>query len=167
MDIREIQKPLKERYREDASSALVALHAEASSAASPMDCSVKFGASTITVSAFEGVGGPGGTTTADVMLGALAACAQITSQMVASAMNLPVKSIRVEVDADIDLRGTLGVTPGVPTGFEEITMRIHVDAPDVTTQQMNNFLKKAEMCSVVLQTMIDSPKISVELARNK
>ena len=163
MVIREIQKPLKARYREDAASAQVSLYAAAVSAASPMECSVNFGTASITVAAFEGVGGTGGTTTADIMLGALAACAQITSQMVATAMGLPVKAIRVEVDGTLDLRGT----PGVPTGFDEIRLRIHVDAPEVTAQQLNSFFKKAEMCSVVLQTLIDSPKITVELKRSK
>lgn len=165
MDIREIQAPLKTRYREDAASAIVSLRAEASTGSTPMSCNVNFGNSTLHINAFEGVGGEGGTTTADVMLGALASCAQLTSQMVAAALKLPHKGIRVTAEGSLDLRGTLGVTPDAPVGFDEVKLKIQIDAPEVTPQQINSFFRKAEMCSVVLQTLIESPKVTIELNR--
>ena len=68
----------------------------------------------------------------DLLLGALAACAQVTCQMVATAMGIETDRIEVVVDGDLDLRGTLGVSREAPVGFERIRLRFEIDAPGAT-----------------------------------
>src|SRR6185436_16257094 len=108
--LRATQKPLKERYREDPSASLITLHARGSQTGAPVTCSVDIGRALYEAQAHIGVGGPGtGACSGDLLLGALAACAQLTCQMVATSMGIPVRSLEVQVDGDLDLRGTLGV----------------------------------------------------------
>jgi uncharacterized OsmC-like protein len=111
VDLRAKQAPLKEGYREDPDAARITLRAQGSSGEQPVACSVDIGRLVQDAQAHVGVGGPGtGACSGDLLLGALAACAQLTSQMVATSMGLPVDSIEVEVEGDLDLRGTLGVS---------------------------------------------------------
>jgi uncharacterized OsmC-like protein len=92
MDLRETQAPLKERYREDPETARVTLKADGSAADGPISCSVDLGRAIYEAQAHTGVGGAGtAACSGDLLLGALAACAQLTCQMVATAMELPVE----------------------------------------------------------------------------
>src|SRR5690606_35883541 len=111
MDLRELQKPIKEKYREDENAAKITLRAKGSEVNDgPIACSVDIGRAILAAQAHSGVGGPGtGACSGDLLLGALAACSQITAQMVAEAMGLAVRSIETLVEGDLDLRGTLGV----------------------------------------------------------
>src|SRR6185503_11901731 len=112
MDLRELQRPLKEQYRSDPSASLITLTARGGEAAEsmPTQCSVDLGRAIYEAQAHPGVGGPGtGACSGDLLLGALAACAQLTCQMVATAMEIPVRDINVRVEGDLDLRGTLGI----------------------------------------------------------
>jgi len=89
--------------------------------------------------AHKGVGGGGtGACSGDFLLGALAACAQITCQMVAAAMGIPTERIEeVTVEGDLDLRGTLGISKDVLVGFESIHLHFDVDAPKATPEQLH------------------------------
>ena len=110
MDLREVQKPLKERYREDASASQITLTARGAPGDAPVSCSVDLGRAIYEAQAHVGVGGPGTQAcSGDLLLGALAACAQLTCQMVATAMSIDVERIGVVVAGDLDLRGTLGI----------------------------------------------------------
>ena len=93
---------------------------------------------------------------------ALAACAQITCQMVATAMGVPTKRIEVTVEGDLDLRGTLGIAKDAPVGFEQIRMRFAIDAPDATGQQLSALREKTEQYCVVMQTLTRPPSIGTE-----
>src|SRR5688572_28933960 len=109
MDLRAIQKPLKDQYREDPTASQITLTARGSQTDTPISCSVDIGRAIY--QAHQGVGGAGtGACSGDLLLGALAACAQITCQMVATAMGIATNRIDVRVDGDLDLRGTLGVS---------------------------------------------------------
>src|ERR671911_2296108 len=109
-DLREIQKPLKEKYRNEPGSSRTTLDAKASEKGTPVACSVSMGGHSYEAEAHAGAGGSGNAAcSGDLLLGALAACAQITCQMVATAMGLDVRSVSVTVDGDLDLRGTLGL----------------------------------------------------------
>src|SRR5262249_4894565 len=133
MDLRATQKPLKERYREDAGAAWITLKAEASESDAPVACSVDVGRAIHDAQAHIGVGGPGtAACSGDMLLGALAACAQLTCQMVAEAKGIATESITVEVEGDLDLRGTLGVARDVGAGFSAIRTRFDVVAPDAS-----------------------------------
>lgn len=93
------------------------------------------------------------------MLGALAACAQITCQMVASAMGIATERIEVTVEGDLDLRGTLGISKEAPVGFERIRVGFEVTAPDASPEQLKALREKSEQYCVVMQTLARPPKI--------
>src|SRR5712672_4136589 len=121
MDVRSMQKPLKEQYRREPSSSRITLKAHGRQTDAPISCSVDLGRAIYDAQAHAGVGGSGtGACSGDLLLGALAACAQITCQMVAAAMQIPAESIDVTVEGDLDLQGTLGLAREVPVGFESI-----------------------------------------------
>ncbi len=162
MDIRELQRPLKQRYRADPATALLTLRASASEQDTPMACSVDIGRAIYEAQAHEGVGGAGtAACSGDLLLGALAACAQVTYQMVSTAMGVPIASVGVTVEGDLDLRGTLGIDPEAPVGFGAIRLAFDVDAPDATPEQLASVLEKTERYCVVLQTLTSPPAITV------
>src|ERR687883_1029982 len=130
MDLRSVQRPLKEKYRSDPSASQITLRASGSQTDSgvPIACSVDIGRAIYAAQAHSGVGGAGtGACSGDLLLGALAACAQITCQMVATAMGIPTRRIEVVVEGDLDLRGTLGIARDVPIGFESIRTRFEIE----------------------------------------
>ena len=96
------------------------------------------------------------------MLGALAACAQITCQMVSAAMGIPTEQIDVKVDGDLDLRGTLGISKDVPVGFGEIRLQFNVVAPLATPEQLRALQEKTEQYCVVMQTLMHPPSLRTE-----
>lgn len=161
MDIRSLQKPLKDSYREDAGNAQLTIKASGNQTDSPLSCSVDIGRAVYEAQAHKGVGGAGtGACSGDLLLGALAACAQITCQMVAENMGLPVKSIHVEVEGDLDLRGTLGIDSKVPVGFTAIRTFFHIDAPELTDEQKQSLQEKTERYCVVYQTLSSPAQLS-------
>src|SRR5215467_10847880 len=123
-DIRSLQKPLKEQYRRDPQSSRITLTAKGGETATPLSCSVDIGRAIYQAEAHAGVGGTGtAACSGDLLLGALAACAQLTCQLVATAMGIQTQSIQVTVDGDLDLQGTLGISKEIPVGFEAIRVR--------------------------------------------
>lgn len=163
MDIKSLQRPLKEQYRRDPSSSRITLSARGSETATPTTCSIDIGRSIYQAEAHKGVGGTGGAAcSGDLLLGALAACAQITCQLVAQAMAVPTQRIEVTVTGDMDLQGTLGLSKDVPVGFESIRVKFEVDAPSATAEQLRALHEKTEQYCVVLQTLQRSPKLETE-----
>jgi uncharacterized OsmC-like protein len=169
MDVRSLQRPLKERYRSDPSASRITLRATGSQTGGqtgaqsgvPISCSVDIGRAIYQAEAHTGVGGPGtAACSGDLLLGALAACAQITCQMVAAAMGIPVENMHVTVDGDLDLSGTLGVSREVPVGFEQIRLRFDLLAPQATEEQLRALREKTEQYCVVMQTLLPPPKIA-------
>jgi uncharacterized OsmC-like protein len=162
MDLRELQRPLKQGYRADPATALLTLRATASPQDSPLACSVDIGRAVYAAQAHAGAGGPGtAPCSGDLLLGALAACAQVTYQMVAAAMSVPVASVHVSAEGDLDLRGTLGIDADTPVGFTGVRLDFAVDAPEATPEQLASVLDKTERYCVVLQTLARPPLISV------
>jgi uncharacterized OsmC-like protein len=96
------------------------------------------------------------------LLGALAACAQITCQMVAEAMGIQAERVEVEVEGDLDLRGTLGVSKDVSVGFEDIRLHINIEAPEATEEQLKTLRERTERYCVVLQTLTSPPTIRAQ-----
>ena len=160
MDIRSIQKPLKEQYRREPQSSRITLTAKGGETGTPLACSVDIGRAIYQAEAHKGVGGSGtAACSGDLLLGALAACAQLTCQLVATAMGVPTKHIEVTVTGDMDLQGTLGISKDVPVGFESIRLQVDVDAPEATPAQLKSLQEKSEQYCVVLQTMLHPPRI--------
>jgi uncharacterized OsmC-like protein len=163
MDIRSLQKPLKERYRSDPTSSRITLRAKGSQTDAPVSCSVDLGRAIYNAEAHKGVGGAGaGACSGDLLLGALAACAQITCQMVAAAMGIPTERIEVTVEGDMDLSGTLGISKEVQVGFESIRLHFDVAAPGATPEQLCSLREKTEQYCVVMQTLIRPPKMQTK-----
>ena len=79
-------------------------------------------------------------------------------------MGVPVREVRVTVDGDVDLRGTLGMSPDVPVGFERIRARFDVDAPEATPEQVERLRQRTEELCVVMQTLVNPPPIDTEWA---
>src|ERR671918_39084 len=123
-----MQKPLKEKYRSEPGSSRITLRARGSQTDAPISCSVDIGRAIYEAQAHAGVGGPGtAACSGDLLLGALAACAQVTCQMVAEAMGIEAESIEVTVAGEMDLAGTLGISDNVPVGFESIRTSLGED----------------------------------------
>jgi uncharacterized OsmC-like protein len=159
-DIRWLQKPLKEQYRREPASSRITLTAKGSETETPLSCSVDIGRAIYQAEAHQGVGGAGtAACSGDLLLGALAACAQLTCQLVATAMGIPTRHIQVTVDGDMDLSGTLGISKEVPVGFEAIRLQFAIDAPQATPEQLRGLQEKTEQYCVVLQTLAHPPKI--------
>ncbi len=162
MDLREAQRPLKARYRESPAEARITLRARGSESASAVACSVDLGRAVYEAQAHAGVGGPGGAPcSGDLLLGALAACAQVTCQMVAAASGVPTERIEVTAEGEIDLRGTLGIAADVPVGFDTIRLRFAIDAPEASAEQLETLVEKTARYCVVLQTLREPPQVEL------
>src|SRR5690349_23882746 len=160
MDLRAIQKPLKDKYRSDPNSSRITQRAHSYQSDTPISCSVEVGQKILEAQAHSGVGGPGtAACSGDLLLGALAACAQLTCQLVATAMGIPFEHIRVEVEGEMDLSGTLGISKEVPIGFQDIHARFDIKAPDATPDQLAALKDKTEQYCVVMQTLMKPPQI--------
>jgi uncharacterized OsmC-like protein len=160
VDLRSIQKPLKEKYRNDPGASRITLTAKGSQTRAPIACSVDIGRTMYEAQAHSGVGGAGsGACSGDLLLGALAACAQINCQMVAAAMGITTERTEVTVDGDMDLRGTLGIAKDVPVGFSEIRLRFEIAAPQATAEQLRLLREKTEQYCVVMQTLRLPPEL--------
>jgi uncharacterized OsmC-like protein len=163
MDVRSLQRPLKEQYRQDPSASRITLVAKGSQTATPMSCSVDIGRAIYQAEAHKGVGGTGtAACSGDLLLGALAACAQITCQLVAAAMGVPTQHVEATVSGDLDLQGTLGTSKEVPVGFDAIHVRFDIRAPQATAEQLQALQAKTEQYCVVMQTLLHPPKIQTE-----
>lgn len=162
-DIRAAQRPLKDRYHAEPDAARVTLRARTTDAGAPLACALDMGHGKLPSEAHVGVGGPGmAPCSGDVLLGSLAACAQITCQMVATAMGIPVERVAVTAEGDLDLRGTLGIARDAPIGFEQLRLRIDIVAPDATEQQLQTLREKTEQYCVIMQTLKAPPAITTE-----
>jgi uncharacterized OsmC-like protein len=166
MDLRATQQPLKERCRADPAAAQITLRASGSRADAPVACSVDLGRTTYEAQAHEGVGGAGtAACSGDLLLGALAACAQLTCQMVAAAMGIEATRIEAFVEGDLDLRGTLGLARDVGAGFTAMRLRFEIDAPAATADQLASLQAKTERYCTVLQTLSRPPQLETEFSR--
>jgi uncharacterized OsmC-like protein len=163
VDLRSVQRPLKERYRAEPGAASITLRAQGSQTDVPVSCSVDLGRAVYQAEAHSGVGGAGtAACSGDLLLGALAACAQLTCQMVATSLEIPLERLEVTVEGDLDLRGTLGVARDVPVGFETIRMRFDVQAPQATPEQLRSLREKTERYCVVFQTLAQPPPVQAD-----
>jgi uncharacterized OsmC-like protein len=163
MDLKSVQKPLKDKYRSEPDTSRVTLKARGGQTETPIACSVAIGRAIYNAEAHAGVGGAGtGACSGDMLLGAMSACAQITCQMVATSMGIPVERIEVTAEGDLDLRGTLGISKDVPVGFEHLRVRFDITAPKATPEQLKALQEKTEQYCVVMQTLIQPPKLQTD-----
>ncbi|MBV9623174.1 MAG: OsmC family protein [Acidobacteria bacterium] len=163
MDVRSLQRPFKEQYRRDPQTARITLTAKGTETTTPLSCSVDIGRAIYQAEAHSGVGGAGtAACSGDLLLGALAACAQITCQLVAAAMGIPTEHIHATVSGDLDLQGTLGLRKETPVGFEAIRLQFDIRAPQASEEQLRALKEKTEQYCVVMQTLMHPPPIETE-----
>ena len=162
-ELRALQAPLKQEYRNDPGKAGVKLRASGSLGAG-VSCRVDTGRALVEAGLHPATGGSGlQACSGDMLLEALAACAGVTLQAVATALEIPVRGGTVEVEGDLDFRGTMGVSKEVPVGFQTIRLRLNLDS-DATKEQLDTLLKLTERYCVVLQTLRTPPAITAALS---
>jgi uncharacterized OsmC-like protein len=163
-DLRAIQAPLKQQYRDDPSRALLTLKASGSLDASGISCRVDTGRALVEAGLHPATGGSGlQVCSGDMLLEALAACAGVTLRAVATSLEIPVRSGTVLVEGDLDFRGTLGVSKEVPVGFKTIRVRFQLDT-DATQEQLETLIKLTERYCVVLQTLRSPAAVTLSLS---
>jgi uncharacterized OsmC-like protein len=162
-ELRAVQAPLKDRYREDPDAALVTLSAAATLGAG-VTCSVQTGRALATAGLHPATGGDGtALCSGDMLLEALAACAGVTMQAVSTSLAMPVEG-EVTAEGDLDFRGTLGVDREAPVGFRAIRLRFDLTT-DVDDERLAKLIELTERYCVVLQTLGGSAALSVDWTR--
>ena len=162
-DLRTLQAPLKQRYRDDPDAAVITLKASGS-LGEGISCSVDTGRAIAEAGLHPATGGDGSQLcSGDMLLEALAACAGVTLRAVATALELDVAGGKVLAEGDLDFRGTLGVDKEAPVGFRDVRLRFELDT-DASEDELATLLKLTERYCVVLQTLARPPALSAEIA---
>ncbi len=160
-ELRELQTPIKQRYRDDAAAAMVTLRAEGSLDDGGIVCKLDTGKALIEAGLHEAAGGTGlMACSGDMLLEALAACAGVTLRAVATALEIPLRGGRVVAEGDLDFRGTLGVDKQAPVGFHEIRLLFDLKT-EADEAQLAQLLKLTERYCVVYQTLTSGRPITV------
>jgi uncharacterized OsmC-like protein len=151
-ELKSLQAPLKEKYRNSPDAAVITLQAEGR-LGEGVSCSVATGKALVQAGLHPATGGSGfQACSGDMLLQALVACAGVTLSAVATALQIPVESGRIKAEGDLDFRGTLGVTREAPVGFREIRLSIELDST-ASKEQLAKLLELTERYCVVLQTL--------------
>lgn len=161
--LKEMQAPIKAKYREQPDSAVITLKAEGS-IGEGVTCSVETGRALVEAGLHPATGGSGlHACSGDMLLQALVACAGVTLNAVATALDLNVRDARVSAEGDLDFKGTLGVDKEAPVGFRNIRLAFDIDG-DLTDDQLATLLKLTERYCVVYQTLKNAPPLEVSAA---
>ena len=163
-ELKSLQAPLKQQYRDDPSAAVITLHAQGALTAG-ISCSVETGQALVRAGLHPATGGDGSfACSGDMLLQALAACAGVTMSSVATARGIALRGGTVFADGDLDFKGTLGVDREAPVGFTDIRLRFELDT-DATEEQIADLLATTERYCVVLQTLRTAPVVESSAAR--
>ena len=163
--LRAVQGPIKERYRSDASSAMVTLEADGV-LGEGITCSVQTGRALVDAGLHPATGGDGSfACSGDMLLQALAACAGVTMRSVATSLGLSIEGT-VHAEGDLDFRGTLAVDKEAPVGFVDIRLSFALDT-DATEEELATLARLTERYCVVFQTLARPPRLSVELVSGR
>lgn len=159
-ELRSIQTPLKERYREDPNAAVITLKAQGR-IGEGITCKVQTGKAVVDAGLHPATGGNGLTAcSGDMLLEALAACAGVTLGAVATSIGVTIREGTVLAEGDLDFRGTLGVSKEVPIGFQRIRLYFDLQT-DASEDQLATLIRLTERYCVVYQTLRCSPEINV------
>jgi uncharacterized OsmC-like protein len=159
-ELRSIQKPLKEQYREQPKSAIITLTAQGR-IGEGVTCNIQTGKALVEAGLHPATGGTGmSVCSGDMLLEALVACAGVTLASVATALEIILRDAVVRAEGDLDFRGTLGVSKETPVGFQNIRLHFDLDT-DASEEQLSKLIALTERYCVVYQTLHQSPKISV------
>jgi uncharacterized OsmC-like protein len=162
--LREVQSPLKARYREEPAAALVTLSASGALDSMEVVCSVSTGQALVKAGLHPATGGDGSLAcSGDLLLQALVACAGVTLRAVATSMDIPVTG-NVRAEGDLDFRGTLGVDKQTPVGFQAIRLIFELES-SAPQEQMDKLLQLTERYCVVYQTLANGAAMSTIVNR--
>jgi uncharacterized OsmC-like protein len=160
--LRSLQAPIKAKYREDGASASFTLRAEGK-LGEGITCKLETGRGLVEAGLHPATGGDGlSACSGDMLLEALVACAGVTLNAVATALEIPIRGGTVTAEGDLDFRGTLAVRKDVPVGFSDIRLRFDLDT-DATGDQLDSLLKLTERYCVIYQTLRNSPATSSKI----
>src|SRR5213075_2293944 len=139
-ELRSLQAPLKERYRQQPQTALITLRAEGR-LGQGVTCKIETGRALVEAGLHPATGGDGlSACSGDMLLEALVGCAGVTLAAVATALGLELRDATLRAEGDLDFRGTLGVSKEVPVGFREMRLRLDIDS-DATEEQIATLLR--------------------------
>ena len=159
-ELKALQAPIKERYRNEPGAAVITLRAEGR-IGDGIACRVDTGRALVEAGLHPATGGSGTQAcSGDMLLEALVACAGVTLKAVATAIGVKLGDARVIAEGDLDFRGTLGVAKDAPVGFREIRLRFELDT-DASDEQKKKLVELTERYCVVLQTIRNAPRIAV------
>jgi len=164
-ELRAMQAPIKDRYKNDADAALITLKAKGTLDDSNIACKVETGRALAIAGLHPATGGSGmELCSGDMLLEALVACAGVTLKAVATALEIPLEAGTVSAEGDLDFRGTLGVAKDAPVGFREIRLTFSVDT-EASQEKLDQLLKLTERYCVVYQTIKSGPSVAVSMMR--
>lgn len=158
-ELKALQAPLKEKYRNQPDSAIITLKAQGN-IGEGISCKIETGRALAEAGLHPATGGTGMLVcSGDMLLEALVACAGVTLQAVSTAIGVEIKNGTVKAEGDLDFKGTLGVSKESPVGFKNIRLQFDLDT-DATDEQMSSLKKLTERYCVVYQTLTNG--VSVE-----
>jgi uncharacterized OsmC-like protein len=162
-ELRALQAPLKDRYRQDPDAALITLAARGTLDSIGLTCKVETGKAIVEAGLHPATGGDGmSACSGDMLLEALVACAGVTVRAVSTALGITLNGGTVHAEGDLDFRGTLGVDKQAPVGFRDIRLSFDLDT-DASPDQLASLLKLTERYCVIYQTLRQPPPIEVTL----
>ena len=160
-ELRDLQAPFKERYREEPAAAVITLRAEGTLDSEGVACSVQTSKALVEAGLHPSTGGSGDLAcSGDMLLEALAACAGVTLRAVATAIGVDIAGGTIRAEGDLDVRGTLGVDKEAPVGFRDIRLDFDLDTT-ASADELATLMKLTERYCVVFQTIRNSPEIRV------
>jgi uncharacterized OsmC-like protein len=159
-DLRALQTPLKEHYRDSPAAALITLRAQGR-LGDGVTCRIETGKALVAAGLHPATGGTGKSAcSGDMLLEALVACAGVTLNAVATALGIELRDAVLNAEGDLDFRGTLGLAKDVPVGFQNIRLRFELDT-DASDEQLATLLRLTERYCVVYQTLAHPPSLSI------
>jgi len=158
--IKALQAPLKQRYREEPRAALITLRAQAR-LGEGITCKVETRKALVEAGLHPATGGDGlSACSGDMLLEALAACAGVTLRAVATATGIPLRDATISTEGDLDFRGTLAVAKDAPVGLQRIRLKFNLES-DASQEQLETLIRLTERYCVVFQTLSKPPEIAV------
>ncbi len=159
-ELRALQAPLKDVYKDAPEKAVVTLNAEGR-IGEGITCRVETGKALVEAGLHPATGGDGlAACSGDMLLEALVACAGVTLQAVSTAIGVELRDGKVVAEGDLDFRGTLGVSKEAPVGFRDIRLRFDLDT-DADAEQLATLIRLTERYCVVFQTIQNTPDLNV------
>jgi len=160
-ELRAVQAPLKDRYREDPSAAVIRLEASGTLGEENVSCSVKTGQALVEAGLHPATGGDGTMAcSGDMLLEALVACSGVTLGAVSRSLGIDVRSGTVKASGSLDFRGTLAVTKSAPVGFKDIRLEFDLDT-DANPEELETLYRLTKRYCVIYQTLIHPPPVEL------